>query len=138
MSFREKSAWISLICLALVFGVYFGTLLSSSEEANFQESGHAFVLAVIILVTLEVVLHVLAAWRAPDARSPADERERLIALKATRVAFYVLAAGAFLASVAIVHAPANRWLLANAVLFAIVTAEVVKFGVQVVLYRRGA
>jgi hypothetical protein len=86
----------------------------------------------------QIVLHIVAAWRTPDACSSADERERLIALKATRVAFYVLMAGAFLASVAVVHAPANRWLLANTVRFAMFAAELVKFSVQVVLYRRGA
>ncbi len=83
MSFREKSAWISLISILLVSGFFFmhvpWTLTPSSSLALV----HALLLCVIALVVIEVVAHIVVAIRAPeDAHAPKDERERLIALKA--------------------------------------------------------
>ena len=72
-----------------------------------------------------------------EARTPKDERERLIELRATRVAFPVLLFGTF-AAIGILHFPPGKWVMAHAVLLAIVVAELVKFGAQVVCYRRTA
>ena len=86
---------------------------------------------------LEVVLHVAIAIRSPrDARTPKDERERLIDLKATRVAFPVLLVGTF-AAIGTLHLPASRWIMAHVMLLAIVVAELTRFGAQIVYHRRG-
>jgi hypothetical protein len=89
MSFREKSAWISFVTVLLASAVFV------SYAAIFGRYGygtlHVFLLSVIALVVLQVVLHVIAAALNPaDARTPKDERERLIELKSHRVGYYVL------------------------------------------------
>ena len=139
MSFREKSAWISFLS---VLGVFIPFFWNSYRQFSGQVDGPtALSVAVWLLVAfvvLEIVLHAAVALQAPsDARSPRDERERLIEMRATRIAFQVLVVGA-LAGVATIHLTHSAWAIQQVVLLAIVLAELVKFGGQIVLYRRDA
>ena len=88
MSFREKSAWISFVTILLVFVPFFWNSYRQfrGEIAGREAVGTAFTL-LLAFVVLEIVLHVILAIRAPrEARSPRDEREQLIDMRATRVA----------------------------------------------------
>jgi hypothetical protein len=136
-SFREKSAWISFFSLLVVFGIYFWHVLRVlAGQAEARATGRLFFSLLIVLVAVEVVLHVLIAVQSPkDARTPKDEREQLIELRATRLAFFVLLVGALLA-IATIHHGVGRWGLVHCVLFAVVVAELVRFGSQIVFYRR--
>lgn len=139
MSFREKSAWISFVSILIVFIPFFWNSYRQfrGDVAGSQAVGTAFAL-LLAFVVLEIVLHVIVAIRAPrEAQSPRDERERLIDMRATRVAFHVLLLGAF-ASVGLVHLTSRAWVIQQAVLLAIVIAELVRFGGQIVLFRRDA
>ncbi len=138
MSFREKSAWVSFICIALVFGVYFASVYHLLPRWwGMGDSFHLFLRLVGALVVLEIVLHIAIAIQSPrDARTPKDERERLIDLRATRPAFGVLLVGAF-AAIATLHMPGNRLDMAHVMLLAIVIAELTRFGMQIVYHRRG-
>jgi hypothetical protein len=139
MSFREKSAWISIVSIFVVFIPFFWNSYRqfSGQVAASEAIDVAFGLLAAFVV-LEIVLHAVVAIQAPrDARSPKDERERLIEMRATRVAFQVLVVGA-LAAVGAVHLTRSAWVIQQVVLFAIVLAELVKFGGQVILFRRDA
>ena len=70
-----------------------------------------------------------------DARAPKDERERLIDLKAMRVAFFVLMTAAILVIV-LVHFPVDRFAIIQALLLAVVVAELTMLGARLVYYRR--
>jgi hypothetical protein len=136
MSFREKSAWISLVLILAVFGPYFWFVGRALAGQAHVHGGTQFAL-ILLFVILEIVVHIAVAARSPrDANAPMDERENLIDLKATRTAFYVLFGGALL-SIFTLHFPVNVWTLSQFVLFSIVIAELVKFGSQIVLFRRG-
>lgn len=138
MSFREKSAWISFVVILITFGIYFAALTAHLLHPNYSHRNFfaLFVLLVIAVVITEVVLHILVAIRSPsDAKAPADERDRLINLKAARIAFYVLMTLSFL-SIGTMHLGATAWFMGNCVFFAIWIAELSRLGSQVVLYRR--
>ena len=152
MSFREKLAWISLAVTLLIWGSYF-VEVGLDAAAGRLETGALlglFVGRVVLSVIVEVVLATAAALRAPkDADAPADEREQLIALKATNAAYTVLSLGAVLAAItgALVAVRGAGFLpqtaadvafvSANGVLFALVAAEVVRSACQIVGFRRG-
>ena len=69
---------------------------------------HALILATVGFVVIVVVAHIVIAVLAPrDANARADERERLIGLKATRIGAYVYA-GLSLSSIFIIHLGANE------------------------------
>jgi uncharacterized membrane protein len=138
MSFREKSAWITLLSLLAVFVPFFWNSYRQFTGQLDPRSavGTAFVLLALFVV-LEIVLHAAIAIQSPrDANTPKDEREHQIEMRATYVAFYVLVVGA-LVGVAMIHVRNSAWLMQQVVLFAIVLAEMVKSGLQVVLYRQG-
>jgi hypothetical protein len=136
MSFREKSAWITLISILLVFAFYI-THVPNVFDANpgFWEL-HVVGIAVVAFIVIEIVSHIVLYLRnSKDARTPKDERERLIELKATRLGAYVYVLGSFLAIIAGSHASGlatGVW-----VLFAFVIAEVVNYTARIIYYRRG-
>jgi len=138
MSFREKSTWITFVLL-LVFLLYFGSVADhivrpGHAHPNF---GMLFLVLLASIVVTNVLLHIIAARRSPaDARSPQDERERLIALKAKRPAFYVVMIGAFL-SLAVMHLRVGMWVMINATFFAIWLGALTDYGAQLYFYRRG-
>jgi hypothetical protein len=139
MSFREKSAWISFFCV-LVFGGFWFRSVVRLEVYHRREANPMLVFFSLLgaLILTEIVLHIAIAARDPkEARTPKDEREKLIDLKAARVAFYVLMAGAWL-SIGTLHLNFDRLRIADSVLGAIIVAELVKFGTQIALYRRDA
>jgi uncharacterized membrane protein len=89
MSFREKSAWISFVLLLLLLLAFLlptvGARLRGGELD--VDSAHYFLGLIVGFALLQAVLHAIIAVRAPhEARTPKDERERLIELKAARVA----------------------------------------------------
>ncbi len=138
MSFREKSAWITFILL-LTFGVYFGEIAKQLFGAAASRGSYLplFVLLVGAIVAMEIVMHVFIAIRSPqDARAPRDERERLIAQRATARAFYVLLTGAFIA-IGTMHLGVSTWVLAHCVLFAIWIAELTRYGSLLYYTRHG-
>lgn len=140
MSFREKSAWITLITLILV-SLFFLLHVPPSELRLAPEPSpflfHAFLAGVAVFVAIALVAHLVAAVRVPrEARAPQDERERLIALKATSLAakvYVVLSLG----SVSLVHFGANGIGVGWAVLISFVLAEIVNCVVRIVYHRRG-
>ncbi len=138
MSFREKSAWTTFVLL-LGFGIYFGEVLNHWLNPGEPHTNHLqlFILLVVAIVILEIVTHTVLGIRSPqEAKAPLDERERLIALRSIRPAFFVLLVGSFL-SIGTMHLGANTWMLAHCVLLAIWIAELTRFGTQIYYYRRG-
>jgi hypothetical protein len=141
MSFREKSAWISFVCLLLLT---LGVVLSQhfhTHDAQGNDVINPLHLALAIFVgfvLLQVVLHLIIRAQAPkDARTPKDERERFIELRAARIGFYSLVVGELVA-MASFHAHGHAGTLMWTVLLAILIAWLIKLGTEIVLYRRGA
>jgi hypothetical protein len=136
MSFREKTAWISVILLIALFGPYFGRVALALAGKTHVHGGTQFAM-ISAFVLLEIVLRVAIGMHSPrDARAPRDEREDLIDMRATRAAFYVLLGGVLVA-IFTLHFPVSVWMLSQFVLFAVVLSELVRFGGQIRLFRRG-
>lgn len=139
MSFREKSDWFSFLSLC-VFGFFFVQLAQ-----DFLTPGHPprnyFVLffgLVGLVVAIQLISHVaLAIWSPKDAKTPVDERERLIHLRAAHVSYYVLLVGAFLV-IGTVHLGFNLWQFVNSLLFVIWLAELLRYGLRLFFHRREA
>ena len=136
MSFREKTAWISAILLVVLFGPYFARVVLAMAGKAHVHGGTQFAM-ITAFVILEVVLRAAIAIRHPRAaRAPKDEREDLIDMRATRTAFYVLLGGVLVA-IFTLHFPVSVWMLSQFVLFSAVVSELVRFGGQILMFRRG-
>lgn len=140
MSFREKSAWISFICLLLLTVAYFAGMHHHPHDAEGHDLINPLHMALAIFsafALLQIVLHLIVVVQAPkDARTPKDERERLIELRAARVGFYALVACVLVAMV-LFHVHGQAWTLMNSLMLAILIAWLIKLGTELVLYRRG-
>jgi len=132
MSFREKSAWISLVTMLCIFGFYFWSVVHSGP------SGGSLLGTIIFLVVVQTVLTIAVAIVAPkEAKAPRDERDRLIELKATRFAYGLLAGSVACACFFGAFQPPIIF-STNALLFILVAAEILRSGCQVFQYRRSA
>ncbi len=137
MSFREKSAWISLLSMSGIYGIYFWSVIHSGRQGGGFHFG-GLLSTIIALVVVQVVLTVVAALFTPrEAKAPRDERDKLIELRAMRVAYAGLATGIALACFFGAFDPPLVF-NTNALLFILVTAEIMRSGCQILQYRRGA
>ena len=140
MSFREKSAWVSFVCLLLLTVGVFHSQHVHTHDAQGNDLITPLHLALAIFVGfigLQVVLHVIIAVQSPkDARTPKDERERFIELRAARIGFYSLVVGE-LGAMGAFHAHGRVGTMMWSVLFAILVAWLIKLGSEIVFYRRG-
>ena len=138
MSFREKSAWITLAAIALVCLMFFshgpGVFVPEPGAATFPILIYCF----LVFIAIEIIAHIAVAARSPkDAVAPKDEREQLIDLKATRIAAYVYVAGTFVA-VLTLNLGAGGKAVGYFVVLAFVLAELVSNTARIVYYRRGS
>lgn len=137
MSFRETSAWITLLTVAVCFGVYFGAILVGAVSPRGMDTVQLFLICVTALVVLQVGLNIFAAVATPkDARAPRDEREKLIQSRAHTVGYYTLIALVLALGIPghLGHGVVD---LMNFALFDVVVATMVVAGTQIVLLRRG-
>lgn len=133
MSFRYKSALVSLVSLALGYGWYFGMLAAGTDRGGPAR----LVITILAIVAVQIVGHVLIAATSPDRHRAMDERERGFDRRATGVGYYVLVAGALL-GIATLHLGAHAVAIANAVMLAIVVAECLRQAMFLILHHRAA
>lgn len=138
MSFREKSAWITLAAITLVGLMFFshgpGAFVPQPDAATFPILIYCF----LVFIAIEIVAHIVVAARSPkDALAPKDEREQLIDLKAIRIAAFVYVIGTFLALLTVTLG-ASAKALAYFIVLAFVLAELASNTARIVYYRRGS
>ncbi len=151
MSLHEKSAWACLVSTLLIWGAYFALVFTLPVE----QSGIALPAVVGAIVLQAVVMIVASVAFAVVHRGAGihDERDRSIALRSGHWAGWVLSVGVFLCvgffpmrEIALQMDPPGRFAsgslaspfaTANILLVLFVFSEIVHYGAQVVLYRRG-
>lgn len=135
MAWREKQAWLALSVMVVAYGAYF-TLVTASERSMLDMlllfGGIAIAQAVIMIVGSIL----LAVQAGEEARAKADERDRAIDRRGTRIAYFVLLTGMIVVGVVMPFSK-QGWQISNAALLALVAAEIVRYGVVVASYRRG-
>jgi hypothetical protein len=139
MPYREKTAWLSLIAMAVTFGPYFTIvatgLFPRDALPNLRQLGLFAVTAIAQMLILGVG-HLYLGRKSPQEKhSPPDERDRAIMRRSVSSAYYVLIAGMILVG-CVMPFKSSGWTIINAALVMIITAEVVHYGVIVLSYRR--
>lgn len=161
MSLVEKHRLTEIVTTSLVWGVYFfhfGRRLADgamAERGFIVEMGCLFVMGLAAVVVMEVVLTVIARRTTSEAELEArDEREATAGLMASRAAqgttvalLLTLAGGAWLLGLTDQGDPgrlpieatgANLLMLgANVLLACAIVAELTRFGLHLMLLRRG-
>lgn len=144
MSFRERTAWITAITIVICFGVYYGATFAGLVPPNSMSAFHLGLLSIVGLVVLQVGLNVLAMILNPkDARTPRDERERIIHARSHVIGYYVMMIGTAVALLATHIALEGDDFgdvvvrTVNVGVFAMVVAALSVAIAQIIMYRRG-
>jgi hypothetical protein len=120
-----------------IYGFYFWSVIHAGPQGGHFHFG-TLLGTIIALVVVQIVLTVAVAIFTPkEAKAPRDEREKLIELRAIRVAYAGLATSVALACFFGAFNPPIIF-NTNALLFILVTAEILRSACQIVQYRRGA
>jgi uncharacterized membrane protein len=138
MSFREKSAWITLITVMACFGVYYGAVLTGAVTPRGFGMLHLLLICVVALVLLQIVLNLIAARTTPkEGRAPADEREKLIQSRSHTIGYYALMILVLTLAIPghMVHTTID---MLNFALLDVVLAATIVAAAQIIQFRRGA
>lgn len=154
MSYREKAAWMSLVTTLAVWSFYVIRLVERFRDGNVDAGDFIglFIGITILLVIVQILLAIALALLSPrGARTPTEEREKLISLKATQVASVVMTvlvmtvvlASPFVAGASPHVFPKDPtacavFLMANGVLLSVAVGEIVRDLGQIYLFRRMA
>ncbi len=139
MSFREKTAWVTLIAIIAVSLLYWAHVPTLFEPHPGHWVLHAIAACLCAYLVIEVVAYVVLRLRNPrDARMPRDEREKLIDLKALRIAYYVFVVGAIGGMFVALHLTGGGPVtVAMTVFMAFVLSQIIKHAARIYFFRRG-
>jgi hypothetical protein len=142
MSFREKSAWVTLLTLIAVsvaFALHLPWPWTLTPEPN-PSMFDVLLLAIGAFIAIEIVAHVLfVIWSPKDAKTPKDERELLIELKSTRIGAFAYSILSLVSMFVALHmVRANVIGIAYVLLLSFVVAQIIKYATRIYYYRRGS
>jgi hypothetical protein len=135
MSFRYKSALLSLASLALIYGWYFAAWTLDRHAGLHGDEPLRLVGTVIAVVVVQIVGTVLIVLTSGDRWRAMDERELGFDRRATNAGYYVLIVGALMAA-ATLHIGAYPRDMADAILLAVVIAECARQTVFLILHHK--
>ena len=138
MSFQEKSNLIMTVIFVLAYSAYTVNILPPVLENGPSMDGVGpYLLGVVLLLVIGgVVGHILVAVTAPSDADNADERDKLIEMRADAKSSYVLGTGALLALGLALTEQHVFWIV-HAILAGLVLSEIAKGVLRAIDYRRG-
>lgn len=139
MSFEEKSTWVMLALVTLVYGGYFTVVLGdiAALESVSDIAYRGLMLGtVVVLVVLATISHIVIAISNPSDADGSDERDREINRFGEYVGGYVLGVGA-LVGLGMAMFEMDHFWIANAILAGLVVSEIVSGLTKIIAYRRG-
>lgn len=135
-SFEEKSVWIQLLSIVVIFGGYFvvAGMMIRKGVVGLPAFVPLFVVTIVLLVVVNAAGHAVAAVASrPEGR---DERDRLIGWRAEANSAWIVATGAICAIMCMILSIENVW-IAHLLLLSMCLSETVRCACQLVYYRRG-
>ena len=135
-SFEEKSVWVQLISLVVIFAGYFAVagFMMTQGVPVLVAYVPLFMASVVLLVIMLTAGHIVAVcFGKPEGR---DERDRLIEWRADSVSSHVLGGGVLIAITGMIFELDNVW-IAHFLFLLMFLSEVLKLAMQLVYYRRG-
>ena len=137
MAYREKTAWLTLLCMTVAYAIYFSLVLSGHVGPRLFDIIWTFGIVASIQAIVVVIGHiVLAVSSGSEGRARPDERDRAIARRGGNAGYFVLLTGTIVVGVMMPFSdPAPK--IVNTALLAIVLAETVRHVLIILSYRRG-
>ncbi len=136
MSFREKSAWVCLAGILIVYGFYFVDIGFRIDPVYPIEAfvNKQITLLIGIIITMIIGYGIVNSLGKKPVDELEDERDKLIGAQAGDLAGGIAIFGT-IASVASMYHGVNQVEMANWILLAIVAAELARNGYKIAKYR---
>jgi hypothetical protein len=149
MSFQEKNVSVSLVSFILVLGVFLIRVLQMIQGGSFNSPnvfrlwGIVIGLAILFTIFATILTHIVAniiqaikTQQEPDPDDIADERDRLIDLRGTKVTYFASSVGVFLSMLTFVLGQPPLVMFTLLIFFGVL-AQISGDITRLYLYRRG-
>lgn len=149
MSFQEKNIAVSLANFALILLFFLFRLFQMAQDGTFlpanlfRLAGIVIVLAIVITIFATILTHIISAiieaiqtHEEPVLEDIADERDRLIDLRGTKITYAVSSIGVLIAMLTFVFGQPPLVMFSLLLFFGLV-AQIVGDVARLYLYRRG-
>ena len=149
MSFQEKNITVTLVNFSLILGFYLIRLLQMSLNGSFNAANVfrlwaiIIVAAIVVTIAATILTHLVSAiiqaiqtQAEPVIEDIADERDKFIDLKGTKVTYFVSSIGSFLAMLTFAFGQPPLIMFTLLVFFGVV-AQIVGDIARLSFYRRG-
>jgi len=143
LTFEEKSIWISLVSILLLYGGYFIGVMDGIEGTSMTSIAASMLGIILFLVVIEIAGYVaITIFHRPET---ADERDEFINGQAARLGYFVLGFGVItllgylVIKGALIEETSQEISLVditNLLLFVLVFSEVVHYAARLFYYRR--
>ena len=138
MAFQEKIEWLTLLAMAVAYGIYFSLVAAYPAGPTLVETLWLFAkISVVQIIVVVIGAIILALASRKDGQAKSDERDRAISRRGATIAYYVLLIGVILVGVVMPFEQPAAAKIVNASLLILVIAEAVRHVVMLVSYRRG-
>lgn len=148
MSYQEKSIFVNLFSGLLVFAIYGYFMMQMYQDGLFVGEEGAQLVGksilwliaggIVFLIVAHIVFNIGYAIvkQEPNPSFVVDERDKLIELRALRVAYYVLGAG-FVGAMAALAMGYGVFITFNILIASLLISGLAESLTQLFLYRRG-
>jgi len=149
MSFQEKNITVSLVNFILILGVYLIRVFQMIQGGSFNSTnvfrlwGIVIVLAILVTIFATILTHIVSGIiqaiktkEEPDIEDIADERDRLIDLRGTKITYFVSSIGVFLSMLTFALGQPPLVMFTLLIFFGVV-AQIIGDISRLYLYRRG-
>ena len=140
MGYREKSAWVMGLVMAVAGLYYLKLVIDASGQIGATAPPTGILIAYVVLVVVASIIAqaTLATFSsAKEADAPADERERPALDRAGNWSGYVLAAGA-ITSLGYFLVHDDGLMLFHMIMGSLIVSQIAEYAFQILLLRRSA
>ena len=149
MSFQEKNITVSLVNFILILGFYLIRVFQMIQGGSFNSTnvfrlwGIVIVLAILVTIFATILTHIVSGIiqaiktkEEPDIEDIADERDKLIDLRGTKITYFVSSIGVFLSMLTFALGQPPLVMFTLLIFFGVV-AQIIGDISRLYLYRRG-
>ena len=149
VSFQEKNITVSLVNFILILGVYLIRVFQMIQGGSFNSTnvfrlwGIVIVFAIIVTIFATILTHIVSniiqaikTREEPVIEDIADERDKLIDLRGTKITYFVSSIGVFLSMLTFALGQPPLVMFTLLIFFGVV-AQIIGDISRLYLYRRG-
>lgn len=134
MPIREQFARVWLVTMVVTYSAYFVAVALVGETTMWNQIGMFAATVIVQVITIGTASAVMEIRHKGGPK--ADERDRMIDQRATRVAYQILMVGVILVG-CVMPFSESGWRIFHVAVLSIAVAEIVRHGLMVSMYRRG-